>query len=124
MADTRAITAEYRLQHWAQIIQEQKASGSSIKEFCKAAGVHANVFFYWQRKLREAVCGGLVPDAQNEQKGELAPRGWAAVGIAQAEPAGPAQTLAIEIGAFRVRASLETDAGLLGKVCKVLAGLC
>jgi hypothetical protein len=101
-----------------------KSKRERIKDFCKAAGVHANVFFYWQRKLREAVCSGLVPDAQSVQDGGLAPRGWAAVGIAQAEPAVPAQTLAVEIGAFRVRASLETDAGLLGKVCKVLAGLC
>jgi hypothetical protein len=30
MTDTKAIVAEYRLQHWAQIIQEQKASEMRI----------------------------------------------------------------------------------------------
>jgi transposase-like protein len=61
--NTKEIAKEYRLTHWAQIIKERKESGLSIRAFCKKAGYHENNFFYWQRKLREEVCGqmNLVP---------------------------------------------------------------
>jgi hypothetical protein len=81
--NTRKIAAEYRLAHWAQIMREKKESGLSIKAFCERAGFHENVYFYWQRKLREAVCEQIV-----EIRGEmpptaaLTPRGFAEVKLA------------------------------------------
>lgn len=51
---TRQITAEYREAHWAQIMQERRESGQSIRAYCKGAEIHENVYYYWQRKLREA----------------------------------------------------------------------
>jgi putative transposase len=120
MTDTRKITAEYRLFHWAQVIREQKGSGQSIKAFCKAAGFHPNNFFYWQRKLREAACEELLPATQNT------PKGWIlahTVEMKEMKEDAP-QTLPIEIGNFRVLARTETESELLAKVCKVLATLC
>ena len=58
--NTREIAAEYRLSHWAQIMHERKESGLSIRAFCKNAGLHENVYYYWQRKLREASCEELA----------------------------------------------------------------
>lgn len=58
--NTREIAAEYRLSHWAQIMRERKESGLSIKTFCEGAGFHENVYYYWQRKLRETACEGLA----------------------------------------------------------------
>jgi len=58
--DTRAIAAEYRLSHWAGVIRERKASGLSVKAFCTNLGVHANSYYYWQKKLREAACGEMI----------------------------------------------------------------
>jgi len=57
--NTRAIAAEYRLAHWAQIVQERQKSGLSIKLYCENAGFHENIYYYWQRKLREAACREL-----------------------------------------------------------------
>jgi hypothetical protein len=57
--NTRYIAAEYRLVHWAQIMQARSESGLSIKGFCQNAGIHENTYFYWQRKLREAACNQL-----------------------------------------------------------------
>jgi hypothetical protein len=54
--NSREIAAEYRLDHWAGIMRERIESGLSIREFCKNAGFHENMYFYWQRKLREAAC--------------------------------------------------------------------
>jgi len=58
--NTKDIAAEYRLSHWAGIMKERAASGLSIKAFCKSAGIHTNVYHYWQRKLREAACAELA----------------------------------------------------------------
>lgn len=58
--NTREIATEYRLSHWAQIMRERVDSGLSIKAFCANAGFHENVYFYWQRKLREATCEQLA----------------------------------------------------------------
>ena len=43
--NTREIAAEYRLKHWAKTMQERLASGKSIREYCKEAGMHENVYF-------------------------------------------------------------------------------
>jgi len=58
--NTREIAAEYRLGHWAGLMQERKENGLSIKAFCIEKGFHENVYYYWQRKLREAACAQLA----------------------------------------------------------------
>lgn len=54
--DTRKIASEYRLSRWSQVMREREDSGLSDKAFCKEVGFHENVYYYWQRKLREAAC--------------------------------------------------------------------
>ena len=53
---TRKITLEYRMAQWAQVLQDRKESGESIRKYCKARGISTDRYFYWQRKLRGAVC--------------------------------------------------------------------
>jgi len=66
--NTREIAAEYRLAHWAQIVQSRESSGLGVRAFCEQAGLHENTYFYWQRKLREAACGELskIQSVENE----------------------------------------------------------
>ena len=59
MVNTREVAAEYRLSHWAQIVQERNKSGSSIRAYCKQLGICENTYFYWQRRLRQAACEEL-----------------------------------------------------------------
>jgi len=40
MDDTRKIAAEYRLSHWAKVMQRRRASGESIKSLCESEGIH------------------------------------------------------------------------------------
>ena len=54
--NTREITEEYRLSHWAGIMHRRQECGQSIKSYCKELGIHENVYYYWQRKLRAAAC--------------------------------------------------------------------
>lgn len=41
-----------RERFWQDLIDRQPASGLSIAPFCKQAGVSANSFFAWKRRLR------------------------------------------------------------------------
>ena len=40
-------------------MRERVESGQSVRAYCENAGIHENVYYYWQRKLREAACDGL-----------------------------------------------------------------
>jgi len=41
-----------RERFWQELIERQPASGMSIARFCTQAGVSANSFFVWKRRLR------------------------------------------------------------------------
>ena len=58
--NTREIAEEYRLSHWAEKMRERQELGLSIKAYCAQQGFHENVYYYWQRKLREAACTELA----------------------------------------------------------------
>jgi putative transposase len=125
MVNTREIAAEYRLSHWAQIMQERVQSGLSIKAFCGQIGICHNTYFYWQRKLREAACRELMVNPQNETaitRKPPVPSGWAVCETSKA--ADKVKALPIEINGCRVLADTDVDPDLLSKVCRVLKSLC
>ena len=68
------MTAEYRLEKWAQIMRDRQESGLSIKAYCHQMGIHTNTFFYWQRKLRMIAYEQLTTT-------QLAPGGFTRVNI-------------------------------------------
>ncbi|MEG1577355.1 MAG: hypothetical protein RR336_01170 [Oscillospiraceae bacterium] len=39
MVNTREIAAEYRLTHWAQILQDRADSGLTVKAYCTQQGI-------------------------------------------------------------------------------------
>ena len=104
MVDTRQIAEEYRLSHWAQVMQERIQSGLSITAFCKQIGIGGNTYFYWQRKLRTAAC----EMAMNRPEDSAA--GFAEVQVleapVQAEPVECEQAgqLNVEIAGMRITA--------------------
>lgn len=57
---TKEMASEYRLARWSLVMRERRESGLSVRAFCREAGIHENVYYYWQRKLREAACGQMV----------------------------------------------------------------
>lgn len=118
--DTRDVAAEYRMAQWSQTIQARVQSGQSIKEFCASAGISRNAYFYWQRKLREAVCIGHMA-VQNRENG-LVPNGWTQ--LAETDPATVAVgTLTVEVSGCHITATAETNLELLAKVCRALRTL-
>ena len=119
--DTKEMTTEYRLAHWAQVMHDRKQSGMSIKDYCEAAGFHENMYFYWQRKLRESACSQVKATAADTEK-TLVPQGWARVEASAATV--PSCALPIEIRVCRVLADANTDTELLARICKALASIC
>jgi len=124
MINTREIAAEYRLEHWSQIMQDRAASGMSIKVYCDINGIHPNVYHYWQRKLRAAA---VMAANENNSPGKpalpmLSPQGWATVSAKLS--AASSGTIQIEIGKSRVTADAGTNLELLSEVCRILMSLC
>jgi putative transposase len=117
MINTREIAASYRLEHWAGIVRERSESGLTVKAFCESEGLHSNTYFYWQRRLREAACGGGTGASALPT-----PTGWtAAVPAESGAPA--ARALTVEIGKCRVLVGTDADERFLAKVCRVLVSL-
>ena len=106
MKNTREIAKEYRLSHWAGIMQERSQSGLSVKAFCRKMGICGNTYFYWQRKLREAACEQFVLPQ------EAAPR-FTEVKLSVPQISHPETTefgqIRIEVGAVKITA----DSGYL-----------
>ena len=81
--NTRYIAEEFRLAHWSGIMRERVESGLSIKAFCEKAGFHENIYFYWQRKLREAACEQLAEVKAASATTGLTTRGFTEVKVAE-----------------------------------------
>jgi transposase-like protein len=109
-------------------MQERQVSGQNIREYCETHGIHENVYYYWQRKLRCAAVEKLsfpqVTAPQAAKKTLTVPNGWAVCEELSSETTDAKQTLTIEIGGFRVPITADTDPELLKKICGVLKSLC
>jgi len=108
--NTRKVAAEYRLAHWTKIMRRKRESGLSAKAFCENEGIHENVYYYWQQKLREATCEQMA-EMQNEQvQKKLVPSGFAELKIVEAyePPTLPENTaqgeIRIDIAGIRIAA--------------------
>lgn len=125
--NTREIAVEYRLSHWARIMQERMDSGLSVKAYCEKAGFHENIYYYWQRKLREATCEGL----NTIQCGatSLAHPAFAEVKLAT-QPAFPSamvteqSQICVEAQGVRISASSEYPADKLAYLLKAVMQSC
>lgn len=115
--NTHEVAAEYRLSQWAKIVQAKQESGQSVKDFCEAQGIRKNIYFYWQRKVREAACLEL---ARQKNTSDPAPPGWLQLAPSQEETK---TTLTIEINGCRITVTPATDPALLKEVCRHLRTL-
>jgi transposase-like protein len=124
MINTREIAEEYRLSHWAQVMQERIQSGLSIKAFCKQIGICGNTYFYWQRRVRAAACEHL---ALSVEKSNLPAPSFVEVRVSEpaalsAMPA--ASQLRIEIGNIQMTADSTYPPDKLAGLLRELTRLC
>ena len=122
--NTRQIAAEYRLAHWTQIMRSKRESGMNVKVFCENEGIHENVFYYWQQKLRKAACEQMAEMQSEQVERKLVPSGFAELKIVEAHesPTLPENAtqgeIRIDIAGIRIAADStypsEKIAALLG----------
>jgi len=113
----KEIATEFRLGHWAQILQDRAASGMSIKGYCKEKGIAVNVYFYWQKKLREAAAQQLAIASEPGSQA-LTPMGWATVQEIEPKQSGG---LTLRIGGAEIELHQGYDEALLASVIKTLS---
>ena len=114
MLDTREIVAEYRLSHWAQVMEDRMSRGLSVKAYCKQEGFPVNKYYYWQKKLREAACTALIEVSQtNGEPSQI----WASICVRHEIAA---KEITVEVGGCRIAVTQATDTLLLAKVCQAL----
>jgi len=121
--NTREIAVEFRLGHWARIMQERADSGQSIRAYCKENGIGTNVYHYWQRKLREAAAQQLIAASKPEQQA-LVPSGWAAVSSVEEAVTEQAGGLTLRVGGAEIKVRQGYDETLLASVVKTLSQSC
>ena len=81
--DTKQVAAELRLTHWSRIMKERSESGLSVKAYCEKEGFHQNIYYYWQRKIREAACLQLAGHKKDCDNTGLTPVAFAEVRISE-----------------------------------------
>jgi transposase-like protein len=97
-------------QRWREIVERQRASGSTVAAFCRDNRVATSSFFAWKRKL----LGG-------------APAAFVEAAVVGTPPASPASRASIEVllrNGRRVRVGRRGfDRGLLAEVVAALEGM-
>ena len=116
--NTREMAEGYRMTHWSETMRERQELGMSIKAYCAQQGMHENVYYYWQRKLRETACREL---ASKQPAADLVPRGWTQ--LSAAESVHDNMSVTIKINDYRIEVGAGTDSELLAKVCQILKAL-
>ena len=48
------LTTNVRSQQWLQMVRDQKASGLTVRDWCREQHISENCFYYRQNKLRHA----------------------------------------------------------------------
>lgn len=114
--NTQLVTADYRMSRWVQVIKERQNSGQTIRAFCKERGITEGAYFYWQRKLRQALCTGLSTLGEAENN---IPGGW----IQLSPTREVKETLVIEIAGCCISVDAGTDPELLKMACRTLRTL-
>ena len=54
MNEIQTVTKNVRLQQWSSIIQDCKASGLKVDDYCSEHNISRNSYYYWLRKIKEA----------------------------------------------------------------------
>lgn len=64
-------------ERWGQQMEEQAASGLSVAEYCRQAGLNRKQFFRWRRKLQQAARPEPGAAAARRRRGQEARQYWA-----------------------------------------------
>ena len=123
--ETKEMTRQVRLKHWAGVMQERAESGQTIRQWCKERGMQEKTYFYWQRKLREVACEHLDKQEPTQPTTELSIQGFAEVRLIEPprEKTTPTSQsgLRIEIGSIKISATEDYPPENIAEILKRLS---
>lgn len=56
---TQELKKQYSLQQWASLVQECRASGLPVKQWCDKNGILQGSYYYWLKKMRSKAIESL-----------------------------------------------------------------
>ena len=122
--DTRQLTHEVRMKHWAEVLRRRRESGQTIRGFCRAEGICEKTYYYWQKRLRQ-MAGEALAGQGEPPSSSLLPTG--PVFAALPAPKGSACAdgmVRVEIGGAVVEIGTGADMDVAMGVLRMLTGQC
>lgn len=110
MNEIQAVTKNVRLQQWSSIIQDCKASGIKVDDYCAEHNLSRNAYYYWLRKIKEAAIkqsGNLFAEV-NPSFATIVPEN------------ADAPSISIRIGDAVIHVTEGTSPGLLHQVIEAI----
>ncbi|KAF5077757.1 hypothetical protein DSECCO2_147940 [anaerobic digester metagenome] len=56
MDEITPVKTKFRMEQWTQLIQNQQASGMSIKAWCQQTQIKETSYYYWLERIRKQKC--------------------------------------------------------------------
>ncbi|MDL2214403.1 hypothetical protein LJB76_02435 [Clostridia bacterium OttesenSCG-928-O13] len=118
--DTRQLTYEVRMKHWAEVLRRRRESGQTIRGFCRTEGICEKTYYYWQKRIRLAAGESLLETNGIQASGSLAP-----APVFASLPAPKASgVVRVEIGGAVVEIEPGADMAVVQSVLRMLTGQC
>lgn len=118
--DTRQLTHEMRMKHWAEVLRRRRKSGQTIRGFCRTAGICEKTYYYWQKRIREAAGSALLGQGKEQMLAAFPP-----MPVFAALPASKASGIVrVEIGGAVVEIEPGADMAVVQSVLRMLRGQC
>ena len=128
--DTKEITREMRLRSWAEIMRRRGESGKSVRSWCRENEIKERIYYYWQRKLREAACEHLSGTQNEGKQKSLTVPGFAQVSLRSETEQDSVRgnenfgRISIEISGLKISADSGYPAEKLAELLRELSGSC
>lgn len=71
MDEITPVKTKFRMEQWTQLIQDQQASGMSIKAWCQQTQIKETSYFYWLKRIRQQSCGQEITSTQLKPDGPV-----------------------------------------------------
>ena len=106
------VKKEYRLQEWSEMLQSQKQSGLTVKQWCQQNNIPCSSYYHWQKKLFDtAVASSQVPAPQ-----------FAEVPVSAtsfiSQSSAPDVIASLEIDGITIRLYSNANANVIAAICK------
>ena len=98
---------------WSSRINDYRASGERVADWCERHQVPSHRLFYWMRKLKKA----------DQQSPSASAPQWVAVSLEESTPE-EAPLIAVRVGTFAVEVRSGFEPAVLAAVVRTLKTLC